>query len=782
MSLLPPTTLETQPTLWSASGGQMGRRIQEHDWSQHPLGPLEDWPLSLRTTLQVMLNSRFDMWMGWGPELYFFCNDAYIPTLGLKADRALGLPAGELWAEVWDHAGPRAESVLQTGKATWDDRLLLFLERNGYPEETYHTFSYSPVPDDAGGIGGMLCVVTEETERVVGERRLGVLRDLAERLTPASAEQSWFQTLEAGLSQCTLDLPLVLVYLAEEDGRTARLKSATGIEPGTQLSPLQLELESTHQFWPVGNTALGGCNVDVLDLGAHASLTREGPWGRPTHAVLLPLQQMGQDDDTAGFLVVGLNPRRPLDAAYRGFLELFAASVCAGIAQTRALEAGRRQAQSLAELNEVRRESALQLERSEERTRLAVDAGKVGIWDWDLVAERVVWSDQSYAIFNIPPTAFDGTFNGFLAIVHPDDRDQVRLAVQRSHAGNGEYEVELRILRPDGSEAWLSTHGKTTFDAGGRPVRMHGTVVDVTERKQSEELLRVTRQRLESTLYAAEIGTWNWDIRRDVVVADENMSRLYFVGSAGKAGLPIQRFLQVIHPDDLPAVGQAITNALSLPDGSFEEDYRLVAPDGQIRWVTARGRVIRDAQGEPEHFPGVIIDISARKRAEQALSESEQRHRKLLSLLPVPCYTLDEDGWLTFYNGAARDLWGRAPELGRVRWCGSYKLWSLDGAFIPPDRCPTATALRESKVIRGAELMAERPDGSRRWLSLSSHPLFDARGRCTGVINVAIDVTDERRTQKALEENEAFLQSVISSTADSLMIMDHGGRLQWTSE
>ena len=119
---------------------------------------------SLRTALRILVTSRYAMWLGWGPELIFFYNDAYgAMTLGAKHPWALGQPASKVWEEIWPDIGPRAESVLRTGEATWDEGLLLFLERSGFPEETYHTFSYSPLPDDNGAVGGMLCVVTEET-------------------------------------------------------------------------------------------------------------------------------------------------------------------------------------------------------------------------------------------------------------------------------------------------------------------------------------------------------------------------------------------------------------------------------------------------------------------------------------------------------------------------------------------------------------------------------------------------------------------------------------------
>ncbi|NUO54362.1 MAG: PAS domain-containing protein, partial [Polyangiaceae bacterium] len=202
-------------------GGEMGERIRGFDWSTHPLGPPAQWPRSLKTIIRVMLDSRYAMWLGWGPDLTFFYNDAYASmTLGPKHPWALGRPAREVWSEIWDEVGTRAEQVLATGKATWDEGLQLFLERRGFSEETYHTFSYSPVPDDEGGIGGLLCVVTEDTERAIGQRRLNTLRELSASTseTATSAElacRSAAQILDANPQ----DVPFALFYLLDRAGQ-----------------------------------------------------------------------------------------------------------------------------------------------------------------------------------------------------------------------------------------------------------------------------------------------------------------------------------------------------------------------------------------------------------------------------------------------------------------------------------------------------------------------------------------------------------------------------------
>src|ERR1700727_2178534 len=198
-------------------GGETGARLRSLDWASHPLGAPEQWPQSLKTIVRVMLDSRYAMWMAWGPELTFFCNDAYLPTVGLKRDWVLGARSDEVWKEIWPDIGPRIEHVLANGQATWDEGLLLFLERSGFPEETYHTFSYSPVYNDESQIAGMLCVVTEVTDRVIGERRLRVLRDLAARTVGVEGVEDSCRRLCEVLAQYPLDTPFAALYMIDGD-------------------------------------------------------------------------------------------------------------------------------------------------------------------------------------------------------------------------------------------------------------------------------------------------------------------------------------------------------------------------------------------------------------------------------------------------------------------------------------------------------------------------------------------------------------------------------------
>ena len=165
-------------------GGEMGALVRALDWEQTPLGPVERWPQSLLTTLSLLLNSKYPMFIFWGPQLVKIYNDGYRPITGAKHPWALGRPATEVWPEIWDDIKPLVDRAL-AGDATWSENLQLFMHRRGFPEEVYFTFSYSPVRDETGGVGGMFCACTETTSEVLGERRLQTLRDLAAGPTEA---------------------------------------------------------------------------------------------------------------------------------------------------------------------------------------------------------------------------------------------------------------------------------------------------------------------------------------------------------------------------------------------------------------------------------------------------------------------------------------------------------------------------------------------------------------------------------------------------------------------
>ena len=337
-----------------SAGGEMAALIDAKDWTATPVGPVGTWPQSLRTVLRIVVTSRYAMWLGWGPDLTFFYNDAYARmTLGAKHPWALGRPASEVWREIWQDVGPRAETVMRTGKATWDEALLLFLERSGFSEETYHTFSYSPLPDDDGAVRGMLCVVTEDTDRVIGERRLATLRELAALLGAVRSEPEVLAAIGQGLASNQRDMPFTAMWLFDAGCKSGRLACMTGLEPGHPIAPAEIDLAALPPEHPASLICAGASYAVLDEVGRDAPLPT-GAWDRPPHlALAVPIAQQGESRP-AGMLLAGLNPYRPFSENYLGFVVLIASQIASGLASARAYEAERQRAEALAEIDRAK--------------------------------------------------------------------------------------------------------------------------------------------------------------------------------------------------------------------------------------------------------------------------------------------------------------------------------------------------------------------------------------------------------------------------------------------
>jgi PAS domain S-box-containing protein len=335
-------------------GGEMGALMRAHDWAATPLGRPAGWPQALQTAIRIMLSSRYAMWMAWGEDLTFFCNDAYRPTLGVKQSWALGASSREVWAEIWPDIGPRIDAVLKTGAATYDENLLLFLERSGFREETYHTFSYSPLADDGGSISGMLCVVTEDTERVIGERRLKLLRDLASSLASARTEEETFEAFRWEARDLK-DLPFTLTYLFDQDrAGEARLVCATGSLDPAAIGDRIFNIPPWRR-WPVEEALANGWGATIEDIARCFDHVLPPSFNdaAPKDAILSLLAKQGQSQP-AGFMIAGLNPFRRYSASYAGFVDLLARQIAASLDNARAYEEERRRAEALAEVDRAK--------------------------------------------------------------------------------------------------------------------------------------------------------------------------------------------------------------------------------------------------------------------------------------------------------------------------------------------------------------------------------------------------------------------------------------------
>jgi PAS domain S-box-containing protein len=334
-----------------AGGGDLGARMRQVDWSQTPLGPVEQWPQSLRTCVRILLTSRQPMFVWWGDDLINLYNDAYRSILGGKHPWALGKPASAVWREIWDQVSPRAETAMKTEEGTYDEALLLIMERNGYPEETYYTFSYSPVPNDQGGTGGIICANTDDTLRIIGERQISTLREVASTTSTSRTALEACELSALALRTNRRDMPFAMLYLVDNDRKTATLAATSGVSRNHQFVKETVSLTEDSD-WPF-HKAIEPDGFVIYELPHDADLPH-GDWDRaPAHAAGVHIQGSGQTN-LGGILVVGLNPFRIIDDNYRGFLSLLAGQISSAISNAQAYEVERQRAAALAELDRAK--------------------------------------------------------------------------------------------------------------------------------------------------------------------------------------------------------------------------------------------------------------------------------------------------------------------------------------------------------------------------------------------------------------------------------------------
>jgi signal transduction histidine kinase/DNA-binding response OmpR family regulator len=342
---------------WLEGGGTMGGVIGSTDWSQTPLGDPHSWSPALRMMTKFLLANRFPQLLWWGPQFCSLYNDAYVPILGEKHPWAIGRPVQEVWREIWHVLKPLIETPYRGGPATWMEDIPLEINRRGFFEETHFTVAYSPVPDEtvAGGIGGVLATVHEITDKVIGERRTNLLRDLGVRsVEPKSAEEACTIAAET-FSRYPKDVPFAFFYLLDSN-RQARFVCAAGadIHDGKYQKLIDISHQVEPQTWPVAEVLETEEIVLVPELSAKFDGIPQGSWPDPPRAAALVPVRANISHQLAGLLIVGLSSRLQFDEKYHDFLNLVSNQIATSIANARAYEEEKKRAEALAEIDRAK--------------------------------------------------------------------------------------------------------------------------------------------------------------------------------------------------------------------------------------------------------------------------------------------------------------------------------------------------------------------------------------------------------------------------------------------
>ena len=267
------------------------------------------------------------------------------------------------------------------------------------------------------------------------------------------------------------------------------------------------------------------------------------------------------------------------------------------------------------------RELSETVKRSQARLASGQRIARFGSWDHDLLTGRVDWSDEMYRIYGVEREQFGATYEDFLAFVHPDDREAAAVAAARSIAEHKPYDMQFRILRPDGQERIVHSQAETYFDDSGRPIRRSGSAQDVTERAQAEEALRRSEERLRQVVRVSSIGIFDHDQRTDTIYWSPAQREIY--GWSPDEPVSLQKYFDCIYPEDREHVIAAVRRAHDPKVNiAFDIEHRILRRDGAVRWITMKAHTFFEGEGaerRPVRTVGATLDITERKRAEEAL-------------------------------------------------------------------------------------------------------------------------------------------------------------------
>jgi len=699
-----------------SAGGEAGEIMRTRDWSNSSLGHPGTWPQSLRSVVGLLLNSKFPMFVAWGPELTFLYNDAYAEILGAKHPAAMGGKFREIWAEIWPTIEPLIAAALN-GEATYHEDLPLMMNRHGFDEDTWFTFSYSPVRDEAGEIAGMFCAVSETTARVRLEKRLA---DEHTRLA------NLFENAP--------------VFLAQVEGEDHRYVLA---------NPSYLQLVGRQEL--VGRSvadaipeAVGQGYVTMLDEVLVTGTTISAAGAR----VELTMPDGSLDERFVDFV---MSPIKDPNRAVSGVM-------MAGADVTERVTATHKVSQN------------------EERLRLAIEAADIGLWELDLQTGQQTWPDRIKAMFGISPDSpisMDDFHNG----LHPDDRDATIAAFEAAMDPEKRaiYDVEYRTLgKEDGVIRWVAARGRGFFDDQGTCRRIIGTAIDISSRKlaatrlqEREAALRETVAALDGLIENAPIGFAFFDKEHRYIRLNSTL--------AAMNGVPIDEHIGRTIADVVPTLAPQVNAVI---DRIFEtgEVYQAAEIAGETAADPGAERAWLDgffpvfgSDGKVAYVGATVVEITERARVEKAvrdlnetlekaveertveLAESERRFRAIFDSTFQLAGLSTLDGTIALVNQTALDAVHAPLEavVGLKVWDAPWWAESPEEQMRVREAVEKASAGEFVRYDAAVTLL-----GVQRIFDFSVKPVPGADGQPAFLLAEARDITDQRLAEDAFRQSQ----------------------------
>ena len=674
-----------------AKGGEMGALTRAENWSKTSVGAVETWSQSLRTTLGIVLNSKFPMFLFWGPEHICFYNDAYRPSLGNdgKHPSILGQKGADAWPEIWDFIKPLIDQVLADGEATWHENQLLPIYRNGKIEDAYWTFSYSPVTNDNGKIGGVLVTCTETTDKV----------NLVKKLEESNTRY-YNNILQAPNAMCILRGEKFVVEIANE-----LMLEIWGKKEDEALSkPIFEALPEA-----------AGQGLEEILLNVYTTGERF-----TAHERLVRLPRNGAIVDT--FLNFVYEPLKEPDGTISGIAAIAYDVSTLVISRNNIKES----------------EKAFRNLVMESPIAMTIFRGKNHIIEMaNNTMMKTIWQKKKKETIGRPLIE---VFPELIEQKYPELLDQVVL--------NGKVVRENESLayvkvKDKNEKFYLDYQYTPLFENEEKISGVMVTVHDVTDKVEARKKVEDAEERARLAAEIAEIATWELNLQNKDIIYSKNLLEIF--GFEKNSRVTHQQIRSRIHPDDEQILQKAFNAALKTTIYKYEA--RAIKPGNIICWIRAHGKIFFDDKDEPAKMIGTIMDITDEKSSQQILMKSEEKFRLLADSMPQHIWTSDPLGNLNYFNRSVFTYSGISEKkLKRNGWLQIVH---------PDDQDENVRVWLEAVTTGNDFLLEHRfrrYDGEYRWQLSRAIAQKDEEGNIQMWVGTSTDIQDQKNFTVKLEK------------------------------
>lgn len=692
-------------------GGEMGKLIRAKDWSKSSLGDPADWPQSLRTMVAVMLDNPFGMYIAWGTEYTQLYNDGYRPILGAtKHPKALGISTRETFSEIWHIIESMFDGVMK-GKAVGFPDLMLPLNRNGFVEECYFDFSYSPIRKDNGEVGGVLVTVIETT---IKKKTEVSLKESNERFRNTMKQAPVAITILRG--------PEYIVEMAND-------------------AYLQLVDKKEADF--VGNPLF--TSLPEVEEAVHALLDNVLNTGVSYHGneVPIPVNRYGKQD--VGYFDFIWHPLKEKDGKVSGVIAVVT-EVTEKVAARKKIEA------------------------NEEKLKIIVDASELGTWELNLKTNEPTYSKRYLEIVGGYKEDIKLSHEQLLKHLHPDDF-VIREKAFKEALATGYLHYEARLIWNDESVHWMEAKGKVFYDEENKPIKLIGTIQDITEVKNHEQELKKSEEQFSTLADNMENLAWLAD--------GEGWIYWYNKRWLEYTGLTLEEmkgwgWQKVHHPDHVERIIE-ISKKIWHINETFELTFPLRRHDGEYRWFLTRGFPVTNEEGKIIRWIGTNTDITEHK-------EAEEQFRQMAERMPQKVWTADAQGNRNYFNQVMLDYTGLTYD--------DLKDWGWQKVVHPED-WPQTKQNWENCIRTGENLVTEyrllRKDGQYLWHLIRATAIKDEKGKPKMWIGSKTEIQKQIELSKTLgedlQQSNVRMQTILRYAPDAVISIDEDGIISnWNPE